>query len=72
MALRTVKTDPEILQSAVIDGINRFIRDVLIPLGVIDQSVLETERGAEFDQRKYAIARDVASLWIEVQIDTEA
>jgi hypothetical protein len=68
MTLREVRTDPEILQHAVNDGINIFVREVLIPEGIVDQRRYD----GLSDERKHAICRAVAASWKVCQIDDEA
>ena len=56
-----LRLPPRVLENAVVDGINRFIRDGLIPRGLLDQSRYESEEG--LGQLKNDIARAVAEGW---------
>ena len=38
MALRNVHTNKEVLESAIIDGINRFLRDFAEPRGLMGKT----------------------------------
>ena len=41
MAQRKVRTDPEILHDVIVDGINVYMREVLLGHGVLDHRRLE-------------------------------
>lgn len=56
-----LRLPPVAVASAVVDGINRFIRDGLIPRGLMDQSRYESEVG--LSQLKHDIARAIAEGW---------
>ena len=56
-------TAPEVLEHAISDGINVFVRDVLIRRGLIDEDRYESET-AELLKFKYAVAEKVAALWL--------
>jgi len=71
MTLREIRTDPEILQHAISDGINRYVRDVLIPEGIVDERRYE-QLSRELIPRKHAICTAVAASWEVSQIDDEA
>lgn len=70
MASREVHSCRIVLENAVIDGINIYIRDVLLPLGIIEENRLH-DAGASLDEAKYRIAREVADSWEHCQIDDE-
>lgn len=71
MPLRDVHSCRSVLENAIVDGINRYLRDVLIPLGVIDENDLSDGAGSSLDDKKYRIAKEVASAWEHCQIDED-
>jgi hypothetical protein len=72
MALRDLHTNPEVLECAVVDGINRFVRDILKPRGVLNEDACDGDLASVFDQMKYQIAKEVALRWEHCQIDDAA
>lgn len=60
---RTVETDVEVLRHAVVDGINAFVREVLIPMLPSLDAVWNAETSANLLEAKYRIAEMVAENW---------
>ncbi len=71
MAMRTVRTDPEILHGAIVDGINRYIREVLEAHAILSDERLVSLQDFKFDEMKHAIAKKVASTWEKIEIQEE-
>ena len=59
--MRRVEINPEILHCAINDGINVYIRDVLIPRGIINVDVLNNDR--ELVTLKHQVAEYWAQRW---------
>jgi hypothetical protein len=72
MALRDVRTDREVLLHAINDAINIFVREVLLPEGIIDQQGFDRLDDDRLMAAKYAIADKVAAWWEHCQIDDSA
>lgn len=73
MPLRDVHTCREVLESAIVDGINQYLREVLLPLGIIKDNDFDLDfAGSSLNEKKYRIAEQVASAWEHCQIDEEA
>ncbi len=74
MALRDVHLNKEVLQNAIVDGINTYIRTVLEPLGIINKEDNDNHdyAGSFLNKMKYRIAQEVATQWENCQIDEEA
>ena len=70
MPLQEVHSSRVVLENAIVDGINRYLRDVLLPLGAIKENDLDI-MGSSMDEKKYRIAKEVASAWEHSQIDEE-
>ena len=66
---RTIQSNPEVLEHAVIDGINIFVRDVLIPRGLVDANRYHGDE--ELLRLKYAIAKKVAQSWETCHLNEE-
>ena len=69
MAKRTVNMEPEVVAPALIDAINIFCRDVLVPRGYLRKEDWEDDALVE---PKYAVARRVAESWRSVVVDDDA
>lgn len=69
MGLRRVESHPEVLQHAIHDGINVFIRDVLIPQGFIKADRQDEINGLALSKVIDQIAKEVAGLWVQCEID---
>ena len=63
--MREIRTDTEVLIHVISDGINVYIRDVLIPRGVVDEEAYHAGGGADDDlvRLKYEVAAAVAARW---------
>lgn len=59
--MRRVETDPEILGSAINDAINVFVREVLIPRGLVNEEAYFND--SELDALKHNIAKHWAERW---------
>lgn len=71
MALREERMNPEALSAAINDGINRYVRDVLIPKGLIDLDRYDS-LGRELDDMRQAVCAAVADKWKVFQFDPDA
>ena len=62
--MREIRSDVEVLVHAISDGINAYVRDVLIPRGVADKAAWDAA-GADGDltRLKYEVAAAVAAQW---------
>jgi hypothetical protein len=62
--MREIPTDVEVLIHAISDGINVYVRDVLIPRGVMDKDTWDSS-GPNDDliRLKYEVAKAVANRW---------
>jgi hypothetical protein len=70
MAMRDVYSNREVLECAIVDGINQYLRDVLEPLGLIEKGLDDTA-GSSLNQAKYRVAKEVACAWEHCQINGE-
>jgi hypothetical protein len=62
--MREIRTDVEVLVHAISDGINAYVRDVLIPRGVVDKSVwASASTNSDLIRLKYEVASAVAGQW---------
>jgi hypothetical protein len=50
-------------EAAMVDAINRYVRDVLRAQGLISQEAFDQHAGGACLQAKYAIARESAARW---------
>ena len=66
--MRDVYSCREVLECAIVDGINRYLCDVLEPLGIIGKDLDDTA-GSSLNEMKYRIAKEVASAWEHCQIE---
>jgi hypothetical protein len=67
--MRTVHSDPDILAHAIVDGINIYVRDVLIPRGLIDPERYFGD--SSLVQLEHRIAEQVAAAWRTSQVDRD-
>lgn len=72
MALQKVRPNTEILHAAVIDGINAYVRDVLLAHGLLERRRFEEWTGPDLDDLKHVIASRIAASWETCEIDEEA
>jgi hypothetical protein len=68
MPPRIAKTDPVIISSAVVDGINLFCREVLVARGHLAQEVWQDD---SLLKEKYRIAAGVAESWREIECNDD-
>ncbi len=61
--MREVRTDPDILVRAVIDGINRYVREVLTPRSPQLADLWDGPQSQDLDELKHQVARSVAKQW---------
>ena len=65
--MNTVEFTPkEILVSSIVDGMNRYMSQVLLPAGLVASDAwqsTDTGTGSEVCTRKYAIAEEIATRW---------
>jgi hypothetical protein len=70
--MREVRSDPEVLVHAVVDGINVFVRDVLLPRCPALKEILRDE---DILRRKYEVAKTIAGWkavsWIDDAAEPE-
>jgi hypothetical protein len=67
---RIIHSNPEILEHAVSDGINIFVRDVLVPRGFVDPTTYDADQ--EILLLRDEIARNVAQSWRTCRLNEEA
>jgi hypothetical protein len=72
MALRRASIATELLQAAIVDGINSYLREVLLAQGLLDERRLDEWTGPDLDERKHAIAKRIAASWQTAALDEEA
>jgi hypothetical protein len=68
--MRLIRSNREVLLHAVNDGINSFVRDVLIARGFLTEDLYEQIAGELIDERN-AIAARVADHWSECHLEAE-
>jgi hypothetical protein len=62
--MREIHTDVEVLINAISDAINVYIRDVLIPRGVMDKHAWDrVGPNDDLIRLKYEVATSVANRW---------
>jgi len=62
--MREIRTDVEVLIHAISDGINIYIRDVLVPRGVANEAAWDTaDADGDLTRLKYEVAAAVAKRW---------
>ena len=59
--MREIRTDVEVLAHAIADGINVYIRDVLIPRGAVSKDAWTADD--DLTRLKYEVAAAVAENW---------
>jgi hypothetical protein len=67
--MREVRSDPEVLTNAVVDGINVFCRDVLIPRSPALKDIWCAD---EILRLQYQVAEAVAKSWTVCWIADDA
>ena len=55
-------------ETAIIDGINIFVRTVLKAKGLLSEDAFEQATSGECLERKYQIARELAGKWAEMPL----
>jgi hypothetical protein len=58
--MRKIETDPEVLVFAITDAINLYVREVLIPRGIVSKDAWDDD---ELLRLKYEVADTVANNW---------
>lgn len=71
MAWRKVPINTELLQAAIVDGINSYLREVLLAQGLLDERRLDEWTGPDLDAMKHAIAKRIAASWQTAALDEE-
>jgi hypothetical protein len=61
--MREVRTDPEIVGHAIVDGINEFVRAVLVPRCPALAELWYGPNAEELDRLKYEVAAAMAAKW---------
>jgi hypothetical protein len=59
-------TPRQILVASILDGMNRYVNQVLIPanlVGEVDWKNTDTSVDSEICKKKYEIAEDIAAKW---------
>lgn len=69
--MRAERLDPELVSHAVVDGINSFVREVLIPRCPPLAVIWDGSDSEELIRLKYEIAAAVAEEWSMVWINEE-
>ncbi len=59
--MKEIYSDPEILYHAISDGINRFVRDVLLPNGLIDEASYYADQ--TIDTQREIIVSETVKNW---------
>jgi hypothetical protein len=72
MAVQKVRPNTEILHAAIVDGINVYLREVLLAQGILDQRRLDEWTGLDLDDLKHSIASRVAASWETCEVSEEA
>jgi len=67
---REVRTDPEVLQHACHDAINLFVREVLIPRGLVDKDRYYREQKVLLPLQ-VDVTRTCAKAWTVCHINDE-
>ena len=62
-------TREEAFETAIIDGINIYVRDALKPKGYLVPEKCGAIACAELVQAKYKIAHDLATKWARMNLD---
>lgn len=52
------------MQGAIVDGINRYLREVLIPLGIVDEAKNLDFAGTEQNSLKHCIAEEITIAFL--------
>jgi hypothetical protein len=61
--VREVRSDPEVVEHAIVDAINVFIREVLAPRCPPLAELWDGTDSMELDRLKYEVAERVAAHW---------
>ncbi|HEX8913636.1 MAG TPA: hypothetical protein VF796_14855, partial [Humisphaera sp.] len=61
---------PRVLEHAIVDAINVYVRDVLIPRGLVDGERYG-DAAQELDRLKHDVARRWAENWKVCQMDVD-
>ncbi len=69
MGCREVQSNREVLECAIVDGINRYLRDILRPRGIVKDENLPDAEDDFITVMKYQVAKQVALSWEYCQIN---
>lgn len=69
--MREVRSDPEVVEHAIVDAINAFIREVLAPRCPPLAELWDGPDGMELDRLKYEVAGAVAANWAVSWVNDE-
>lgn len=61
--MREVRIDEEIIGHAIVDALNTYLREVLIPRCPALEAVWDGPDDKELDRLKYAVAATFAAKW---------
>jgi hypothetical protein len=59
---RTICTDPEVLRHAIRDGINRYVREVLLPSGALTEEARD-QADERFKHHLDRLISETAAKW---------
>jgi hypothetical protein len=71
MALERIHINPELLECAIVDGINIYVNDVLRAKGVINEQVYD-RLSEDLEKVKHAVARQLVARWENSRFDKDA
>lgn len=71
MALRQEEMNRKTLHAAINDGINRYVREVLIPMRLIDPARYDS-LGHKIDALRHQVCDSVTDQWACYQFDPDA
>ena len=69
--MREVRTNPDIVSHAIVDAINYFVRNVLVPRCPHLDIVWNGPGSGELDQLKYTVAAEFAAKWAVSLVNDE-
>jgi hypothetical protein len=72
MAFQKVRNNTEVLHHAIVDGINRYVREVLVARSILDERKLGGWTDGDLDELKHKDASCVAAAWETCEIEEHA
>ena len=69
--MREVRTNPEVVSHAIVDAINHFVRNVLVPRCPPLDVVWHGPGCGELDRLKYAVAAEFAAKWAVSRVNDD-